>query len=345
MIHILTTPTMLTECRVTKGAIVFGVLLFPLLMSTPCMAQAALQGPRSDITSSGASSYSAGALRTGTNLLPSTSGRHFPANGDLLIGQGDLLSVTVFDIPEYSLATRVDASGNIVLPLVKAIRVEDLTPAQAADKIRATLLDIKLVNDPQVSVNIVEYVSHAIAVTGEVKTPGLLPAIGIHSLSDVLTVAQGRLPTATDRVTVTHKDGRSEIVDLLKDPHAADSIQVVPGDIVSVERAPIFYVLGSVVRPGGYPLTVPTTVLQAIALAMGTQQLASLKQLVLIRTINDQRVIIPIPYKDVLKGKSSDVAMQGNDILYVPLSGTKQTLQYLEQAAVGAAPSALIYTH
>ena len=42
--------------------------------------------------------------------------------------------------------------------------------------------------------------------SGEVKTPGVYPALGIRMLNDVITAAGGVTITAASKVVITHRD-------------------------------------------------------------------------------------------------------------------------------------------
>jgi polysaccharide export outer membrane protein len=82
-----------------------------------------------------------------------------------------------------------------------------------------------------------------------------------------------------------------------------------------------FNILGQVEKPGSYPLTAPTTVLDAIAGAGGFRDFAKQKALyILRRTPNEGELRIPFNYKEVIKGKNSaqNIQIQPNDTVVVP---------------------------
>jgi protein involved in polysaccharide export with SLBB domain len=79
-----------------------------------------------------------------------------------------------------------------------------------------------------------------------------------------------------------------------------------------------------------------------VALAQGTLPTAAKSSARLIRTTAQGRQEIPLNLKKILQSKETDIAMQDNDILFVPSSATKAALKDIE-AALPTAASATIY--
>ena len=80
------------------------------------------------------------------------------------------------------------------------------------------------------------------------------------------------------------------------------------------------FVTGEVAKPGPYPLTAPTTVLQMIATAGGLKEYARAKDIVLMRTERGSRVTYPFNYEDVSKRKNlkQDLDLKPGDTIVVP---------------------------
>ena len=111
--------------------------------------------------------------------------------------------------------------------------------------------------------------------------PGVYPAFGSHRLFDYISLAQGLTPLAGTRVTVTHT-GHPDEPDHVKmvagmAPRPENNPEVLPGDTIFVERTGVVYVVGDVARPGGFPMDhdEQLTILQAVALAQGTNPTAA----------------------------------------------------------------------
>jgi polysaccharide biosynthesis/export protein len=91
--------------------------------------------------------------------------------------------------------------------------------------------------------------------------------------------------------------------------------------IVEQINSQTFNILGQVAKPGAYPLTAPTTVLDAIARAGGFRDFAKQKGVYVLRHApNGSELRIPFNYKDVIKGKNSaqNIQIQPNDTIVVP---------------------------
>jgi polysaccharide biosynthesis/export protein len=120
---------------------------------------------------------------------------------------------------------------------------------------------------------------------------------------------------------------------------------VMPGDSIIVPKAGIVYVLGDVSHPGGYTMTnteSQITVLQLIARAGGTNHSAMPSSSKLIRNSATGYSESPLPLSAIQKGKSPDVQLQANDIIYVPFSYLRN-FGMQATGVVGSLGSAAIY--
>ena len=277
---------------------------------------------------------------------PEKASRVVTNSSALVLGPGDEVEVTVYGAPDLSGHSRVSANGNISMPLIGDVRIAGLSSSEAEGAIEAKLRQNNVVKDPQVSVYVKEYGSSGISVAGEVAKPGFYSALGPHRLFDVLQEAGGPTDKAANEVVVSHR-GQEDPTTLTisKDPTkmAASNVELQPGDTVVVPKAGIVYVLGEVTRPGGYVLnsTGGITVLQVVAAAGGTTHVASLgKTRLLHRTENgfqEQRVDL----KKLLRGKTPDVSVRNDDILFVPSSAIKEAMN--AGALLATASTAAIY--
>lgn len=89
---------------------------------------------------------------------------------------------------------------------------------------------------------------------------------------------------------------------------------------VTQVRSMVIYVSGRVIRAGPLTLDRAINVVQAITMAGGMQEFADRNGVVVIRTINGQRVRIPFRYGDAVKGKGNvaEFVLQSGDVVYVP---------------------------
>jgi polysaccharide export outer membrane protein len=272
------------------------------------------------------------------------------AESRLPIGSGDLIEIAVFDTPELSGRLRVNDQGDALLPIGGNVHVAGLTAEQAAGMIEARLKKEDILKSPHVSVFIAEYATQGVTVTGEVKSPGVYPLLGPHGLLDLISEAGGVTSTAGKAVSLLHKSDpqKPQIVMLNSAPEAAGeaNVPVSPGDTIVVSRAGIVYVVGDVVRPGGFLIenNDRLTVLQSIALAQGANRTAALQRAKVMRKKSADRQEVPVDLKRMLAGKIPDVQVEDGDILFVPSSAAKTATYRGVEGALGAI-GAVIYRY
>jgi len=264
----------------------------------------------------------------------------------IAIGPGDLLDITVFDVPELVLKVRVDVSGCVSLAFIGDLKLAGMTVGDAQRLIARELVARQLVKDPQVSIFIEEFATQGITVYGEVNTPGIYPLMGPHHLYDVISAAGGLTLKSGRTVTVLHAGQRDhpEVVDLAtesagKNPLEHANVPVYPGDTIIVSKAGMVYVLGEVNKPGAFLMEDNTSisVLKATAMAGGTTKLASLKGSMILRKSLAGTSQTRIPLDKIYHGKASDLQLHAEDIVFIPLSNIKNYGAMGLQGAIQAA--------
>jgi len=129
-----------------------------------------------------------------------------PSSHEYTIGNGDLLSISVFDVPELTRDVRVSRAGTIALPLVPArLHIAGLTEIQARQAIADVLEANGLVSHPQVEVTAKERRSRPITVVGAVAHPMVYQADSDVTLLEVLANAGGIANDAGDTIIVTRQ--------------------------------------------------------------------------------------------------------------------------------------------
>jgi len=80
------------------------------------------------------------------------------------------------------------------------------------------------------------------------------------------------------------------------------------------------FITGEVTRPGPYPLTAPTTVIQLIALAGGLTEFANKGKITIMRMENGRPMSYPFNYKDVMNRKNlkQNIELRPGDTVIVP---------------------------
>ncbi len=270
---------------------------------------------------------------------------------ELIIGGGDLLEVSVYGAPDFLKQVRVADSGEITLPLIGSVRVAGLSIRQAEELVQQRLSDGKFFKDPQVSILEKEYATQGISVLGEVQKPGIYPLLGSRRLYDAISAAGGVTAKAGNTVTVTHRQKPDEAHTITVPPNKTFppdvNIEILPGDTVVVSKAGIVYVVGDVKMPAGFVMeNTDLTVLQAIAMAQGTNVTAKLDHTVLIRKIPEgKQREIPIQLGKIMSAQASDVTLQADDIVFVPRSVAKAGFRRGLDAALQTVVGLAIYSH
>jgi polysaccharide biosynthesis/export protein len=282
-----------------------------------------------------------------------THAEHAPGSGQasasIKIGPGDLLEITIFDVPEMTQQVRVGADGKAELELLGNTELAGLTAQEAAETIARELRDQKFLQRPQVNVLVKEFASQGVSVMGEVQHPGVYQVLGPRSLLDVISMAGGLTNVADTRVTVKRRTGAEDKLTVkLKtddpDTSLSNNVQVYPGDLVLVPRAGIVYVLGDVNRPGGFVMqdSGKISLLQALAQAGGASKTASLSKAVLLRKSAQGYVTHNLDVGKIERGQESDLELGANDILFVPSNKFKSVLNSTQSIATSIG-SASIY--
>jgi polysaccharide biosynthesis/export protein len=263
------------------------------------------------------------------------------------VGPDDLLALSVYDSPELTRTVRVDADGNIRLPMLKdPIQVRGMVPSQLESAIAKSLTKGKVLVDPIVTVTIVEYQSRPVNVVGAVKNPLVFQATRPIPLLDAIARAGGIREDAGSDIVVSKeviRDGKpariTQTIPVRKLIDNADpslNVMLHGGEEVLVPEALKIYVVGNVRKPGAYPVRTDeeTTILQLLALSEGLTPYSARVAYVYRRSPGGARTEVPVPLSRIMKRKSPDVPLQANDILYIPDNkGQRLTAQTIDRLA------------
>src|ERR1700690_1532205 len=258
------------------------------------------------------------------SAVPAPDQPEIPQTADAIglspkLGVGDLLEVSVYNVPELTTKSRLGTNGDVYLPLVDYVHVSGLTVEEAQALIEKRLSDGGFVKSPHVSLNVDQSASQGVSLLGEVARPGVYPVIGEPRLFDVISTAGGFTATAGQSITVTHRNQSDKPVTVPLSRKLADNatsnIAVSPGDTILVHKADVIYVVGDVGRPSGFLMDSDTlTVLKAIALAGGTTATAKLNGIKILRKGPNGMTETPVELKKILQAKAVDIPMQAEDI-------------------------------
>lgn len=185
-------------------------------------------------------------LLAGTAILARAADEATAAVKEYRLFPRDLIRIAVHDEPDVATDQRINASGDVNVPLVGAVKVAGLTPVEAQKIIAKRYVDGEIFIHPEVSVGVIEYSPKEVMVLGQVGKQGkqsFPPEAGGVSIVEAITGAGGLNRIAKgDAVKVTRKDDNGTEqsftvnVEKLIQGRAApgDSFMLQPGDVVFV---------------------------------------------------------------------------------------------------------------
>jgi polysaccharide biosynthesis/export protein len=312
------------------------VLALALLGSCAFPASAQEQPARAENSGNGNDIQKKSATEAASDVQPGTRSN----DPSLELGVGDLIEMTVYDVPDLTTKTRISSSGDIYCPLIGATHVAGLTIEEAA-KLIERRLSVFLKN-PYVSLFVTEYASQGASVLGEVAKPGVYPVLGEQHLFDLISASGGLTEKAGHSITVTHRSDPDKPITVPLSRNLSDNpesnIKVFPRDTVVVRKADIVYVVGDVGRPSGLVMDAGgLTVLKAVALAGGTTKTAKLNGAKILHKGPTGMIETPVQLKKILQAKAPDLELQADDILVVPSSAGRILAGRTLEAAIQAA--------
>lgn len=265
------------------------------------------------------------------------------------IRAGDIVEVQIFDAPEYSVRMPVSAAGQIAIPYAGLFHIEGMTSIEAAKAIALLFVQEQILRDPRVIVTTQQF-GYSVTVMGEVKNPGIYALAGKKRLVDMLTEAGGVSDRAGHIIEIFPSGSIKNPQTVLWDPTLRENdnaeLEIKTGETILVSRCGVVYVGGNVTRPGAYPLCESnhTTLSEVIALAQGTKPNTYANRTILLRSSgNGTRVVQKVKVDDMLRGRTVDITMQPDDILFIPPSVLKAAGKTALTAAIGFATQAYFF--
>jgi len=300
-------------------------------------------------------------------------------SGPYRVGPGDVVQITVFEVDELSQPAVVSQQGSIPLPLVGEVQVGGLTTSEIEAELKS-LYSRDLLRNPQISVRVEEFRSQPVSILGAVGEPGVYQLQGRRRLLDVLAIAAGLSPEVGETITISRSGAQRPVPDEAGLPRSPPPVQFIspqpaedragrtemrvvvrdllsgaageagnpliePHDVIQVAKAGVVYVLGAVKQPGGFPIKdqEKVTVLRAISLAAGLDGHAAPQGARIIRQLGAEKFEVPVPVRDILKGRARDIELETNDILFIPDSRAKNALSRGAEAAIQMATGLVIW--
>jgi polysaccharide biosynthesis/export protein len=289
--------------------------------------------------------------------------------GPYLIGQGDLLSILVWDHPELNIAATgaqalsssgaqspaafvVDQQGMIQFPYAGAVKVAGLTELQARQMLTDKL--VKSIKRPDITLRVLAYRSKHIWVDGEVKTPGNQAIDDVPmTLQEGITRAGGFLATADQSRIVVSRNGVNYPVNmplLVRQGVNLSRVMLAPNDVVRVpsrDEGKVF-VLGEVNTPKALPMNNGSlTLAEALGEAGGLSQItSSARQVYVVRNASDNN---PVVFNldgasPVALAMAEGFLLNPHDVVYVDAAGLARWNRVVSLILPTASAASLSYS-
>jgi polysaccharide export outer membrane protein len=241
----------------------------------------------------------------------------------------------VAEAPVFQEGLRVAADGNVTVPLLGSVHAAGLTPAELEAEIARRLVAGGILLHPNVSVQIAEHRSSAVAVMGSVERPGLYPLTRPGAtIADLIWAAGGPNKDAGRLVQFVPANGQGGAVPIRLDLEVlakdrggqANALNPVAmaGDVVTVVPAGSVLVDGWVDKPGSYPVTRGLTVTGAVAAAGGYLFAADRENVSVKRVLaGGEQQHFTVDLDAVAAGRAPDFPITDGDVVHLPMSAAR----------------------
>ncbi len=195
-----------------------------------------------------------------------------------------------------------------------------MTPRQVAILLTEKLGHEFLV-DPQVDVEVKEFRSQWVMVTGQAQRLGRITLRGGTRLKEVLSEAGGFAEDAGEKIIITRKDEgetlgyRTIDIDRRSFESGDQNPVLVHGDIITISRAEFAFVHGEVAAPGRVRIERGITLLKAIASMGGFTDWANKSNVQILQGEGAKPRVYNV--KKIQAGKVADPELYGGEIIVV----------------------------
>ncbi len=261
-----------------------------------------------------------------------------------LVGPGDQITIKVLGEPQFDTVARVDEDGKFQVPFFEE-RISAKCRSEKELRADVTQLLAKYLKNPQTSVNISEKKSRPSAtVYGAVKTPQQFELLRKATLLELISISGGVTEEAGGMIQIFRTQPpmcadasdenrwKEEAGNSLEVPSRMYSLtslrlgreeanpEIIPGDIIVVQKASPVYITGEVLAPQGiYLKEGGLSLTEAIAKIGGVNRQAKTKEIKIYRLKENskEREVIAANYDLIKKGEQKDVVLEPYDIVEV----------------------------
>lgn len=294
------------------------------------------------------------------------------------LGAGDIIKVSVYDLPDQGGEVKVLNDGTISLPLIGTLTITNKTIQEIHQLLTAQYS--KYIKRPVVTVTLLAQRPLRLAIAGEVNTPGkytLNPDLGERKnpkVTDLLEKAGGLTVSANVReIQLRRQETDGEKIytlnfwQLLQQGDLKQDVDLQDGDVIVIpkqeeinareysqladanfgikyEQAPNVTIVGEVNRPGAYTIPIdkaPPRLTIALQQSGGIRDMADIRDITVNRTTRDgQELNIKVNLLAMLETGDigKDIVLQNGDTIIVPKAQTLSASQAQTMASANFSP-------
>lgn len=295
-------------------------------------------------------------------LLPSTQTvirqNILPEIKPYTLGPGDVIKVSVYDLPDQGGEFQILTDGTISIPLIGTFNIEGKTVQQVYQLL--TKEYGRFLKRPSVTVTLLAQRPLRLAIAGEVNIPGkytLNPDLGDRKrpkVTDLLEKAGGLTISANVKEIMLRRDDKDgeriytiDFWQLLQQGDLKQDVDLQDGDVIIIPKQetinakeyrqlvdanfgikfaqpPNVTIVGEVNRPGAYTIPIetgPPRLTIALQQSGGIREMANIREITVNRTTRDgQEQNIEINLWEMLEtgDVNKDIVLQNGDTIIVP---------------------------
>jgi polysaccharide export outer membrane protein len=163
-----------------------------------------------------------------------------PHDGDFIIGNGDVLAISVWKQPDLSRSVPVRSDGKVSLPLVGEIKAAGQTPRTLEEELTTKFKPF--LAEPEVTVIVEQINSEKFNILGRVAKPGSYQLVNPTTVLDAIALAGGCKDFAKQKsiyILRRSPDGNETRMpfnyqDVIKGKNTAQNIDLQPRDTIVV---------------------------------------------------------------------------------------------------------------
>jgi len=159
-----------------------------------------------------------------------TSEQETLSEGPYTLKPGDFLRIFVFGAEELTGDFKLDASGNIEIPLIGEIYASGMNKEELKERITELLINQGYYNDPKVTIEVIAM--QPFFILGEIKNPGSYEYQVDLNVFKAIAIAGGYTPRAVKNKAIIIRKINGDRIEI----KATEDTPLLPGDSIKIKQ-------------------------------------------------------------------------------------------------------------